>query len=44
MNEQTFAHAGNHEFIFRMLMQGQNKLRISNMAAQRCHFVRNLSL
>ena len=33
----------NHEFILRMLMQGQNELRISNMAAQGCHFVRNLS-
>ena len=33
----------NHQFILRMLMQGQNELRISNMAAQSCHFVRNLS-
>lgn len=33
----------NHEFILRMLMQGQNELRISNMAAQSYHFVRNLS-
>ena len=33
----------NHELILRMLMQGQYKLRITNMTAQSCHFVRNLS-
>ena len=32
-----------YQLILRMLMQGQHELRISHMAAQSCHFVRNLS-